>query len=159
MIVVEEKINEVLSQLPTVLGLTPIYAWGNEKHLNKWVEKKPDTYPLIYQTSKNEEQNVGANTVKTNWEAVIATQNKNTDLFNDERWALSFRNALNPLAENIVKGFELAGFIIENDIVNTERYGNYGDGDKHFTIDIWDAMTFKCTLIINNNCINQGLFL
>ena len=148
MLVVEEKVNDVLSQLPTILGDSPIYAWGDEKHLNKWIELKPNTYPLIYQTSKEEVHNYRTEVVTTKWRAILATQNKNTSLTNDERWALAFRNVLNPLADYIIDGFEQGGFTIVNNSVNIARYGNYGDGNQHFTIDIWDAITFECDLEI-----------
>lgn len=162
MIVVEEKVNEVFKQLPTILDNKPLYAWGDEMHLDTWVKRRTShgayNYPLIYQTSKKEKQNILSNEVETFWEAIVATQNTNTALLNDERWALSFRNELNPISENIVKGFELAGFTIVDGIVDTERYGNFGDGNKNFTIDIWDALTIKCKLIINTNCIATNLF-
>ena len=162
MIVVEEKVNEVLSQIPASLDNAPLYAWGDEIHLDAWVKRRNKhgayNYPLIYQTSKKEKQDIIGNRVETFWEAIIATQNSNTTLLNDERWALSFRNELNPIAENIIKGFELGGFIIVDGTVEVERYGNFGDGNENFTIDIWDALTFKCNLVINDNCVATDLF-
>lgn len=149
MIVVEERINEILSQMPLVDDKRPVYAWGDLYHLNKWVERKPDTYPLIYQTSKKEIQDTAHRRVTTKWEAVIATQNLNKDLFNDERWALSFRNVLNPIAERIKEGFNKCGFVNWDGKVEIERFGNYGDNNQHFTVDIWDAISFKATIEIS----------
>lgn len=149
MIVVEERLHEIFSQLPLIDNKQPVYAWGDLPHLNKWVEKKPDTYPLIYQISKDELQKTQQRRVKTQWDAVIATQNPNTDLFNDERWALSFRNVLNPIAERIAEGFNKCGFITWNGEVKIKRFGNYGENNEHFTVDIWDAIRFTATIEIS----------
>ena len=156
-IVPEERLNEVFSQLPTILGDSPFYDWGNEKHLDRVVKANPNTYPLIYQISKDEEHNLAEDTVLVNWEAVIATRNPNVNLFNSERWELSFKNALNPLAGYIIEGLELAGFIIIDNKVRMGRYGNYGE-NENFTIDIWDAIYFRATLLIHNNCIGTITF-
>lgn len=150
---VEERVNEVLSQLPTMDGLSVHYAWGDEKHLNTLIGLKPDSYPLIYQTSKDETEHRFEDKITTTWEAILAVSNTNTDLMNTERWALAFRNYLNPLAEMISKGFESADFLIEKGEVHKARYGNYGDANEHFTIDIWDALTYRCTLTIHDRPI------
>ncbi|WP_424493893.1 hypothetical protein [Salinimicrobium sp. GXAS 041] len=159
MIVVEERIYEILNQLPAVDGDKPVYAWGDLKHLNKWIKLKREaedpTYPLIYQTSKKETQDIRKKLVTTPWEIVIATQNTNTSLTNDERWALSFRNVLNPIAERIAEGFDKSGIINWEGVVDLERFGNFGEGNEHFTVDIWDAITFKATITINNKCLNK----
>ena len=82
MIVVEERLHEIFSQLPLIDNKQPVYAWGDLHHLNKWVKEKPDTYPLIYQISKDELQKTQQRRVRTEWDAVIATQNPNTDCLN-----------------------------------------------------------------------------
>ena len=157
MIVVEERVYEVLKHLPDIQNMNPVYAWGDEIHLNKWLAAKnkagENTYPLIYQTSKEETQNILNDTVTTDWRVILAVNNKNVDLFNTERWALAFRNVLNPLADHIVRGFQSADFLIEAGEVKLERYGNYGDGNEHWTIDAWDALTLECTLTIHGQKI------
>ena len=152
MIVAEERLNEVFSQIPGITGNKPVYAWGDQIHLNKWIKKNPDTYPLIYQISKEEDHDILQNRLTTKWEAVIATRNKNTDLLNDERWAMSFRNELNPIASKIAEGFIKCNFINWNHEVKIKRFGNYGENNEHFTVDIWDAILFEATIEITDNC-------
>lgn len=161
MIVPEERLNEVFSQLPAILGDSPVYSWGNEQHLDRWVKQKTtvgeNTYPLIYQISKSEDHSRAEKTVQVSWEAVIATQNPNVNLFNDERWTLSFKNVLNPLVDYMLEGFDYAGFILVDDKFSIERYGNYGE-NENFTIDIWDAIYFRATLLIHNDCVGTITF-
>ncbi len=157
MIVVEEKINTILSQIPAVLDNTPKYAWGDELHLDKllgaWKQNGVNPYPLIYQTSKEEIHNDRLNECETKWRAVIATQNDNTDLTNDERWKLSFKNELNPMIRRIVEGFKKSGIIDWEGRFKIARYGNYGDSNEHFTEDIWDAISFEADIKVNDECV------
>lgn len=147
MIVVEPRLHEIFRELP--ITPLPVYAWGDLQHLDKWVMKKPNTYPLIYQTSKEEIQDLKHREVTTTWEAVIATQNVNTSLFNDERWKLAFENVLNPIAVRIAEGFTRCSFINWDQKVRIKRFGNYGQDNKHFTVDIWDAISFQATITMN----------
>ena len=55
MIVVEEILDNVFSQLPQMGGYKPIFDWGNYEHLNSlmklYASNSKSIYPLIYKTS------------------------------------------------------------------------------------------------------------
>lgn len=150
----ESQINDVLEQLPTIESRQPVYQWGDAIHLTKWIVKKQNagenTYPLIYQTSKGDKLKTVGDTFKVDWEAILAVQNTNEELVNDERWALSFRNHLNPLAKYIITGFEYAGFIVIDNNWSLDRHGLHGT-EQNFTVDIWDAAVMRCSLLIHNH--------
>lgn len=144
MITVEKQVNDVLAQLPTVDGFQPVYAWGNEYQLNAYLARNPNVYPLIYQTSKRESVFTSSLPMETDWSAVVAVVNKNKDLTNDERWEISYKNYLDPVTQYILTAFEYAGFIIVNNKVEIERYPN----EKLESMEVWDALTIRCQLII-----------
>lgn len=144
MITVEKQVNDVLAQLPTVGGFQPAYAWGNEDQLNVYLSRNPNAYPLIYQTSKRESIYTTNEPIQTDWSAVVAVVNDNKDLINDERWQISYKDYLDPLAKNILTAFEYAGFIIVDSRVDIERYPN----EKLESMEVWDALTIRCSLII-----------
>lgn len=169
MIVVEERLMELFSYLPEITSGSitypkPVYHFGDGKELNRFImERKGENklvYPLIYQTSYEETQLVREGLVQVNLDMFIAYCTE-TDLFNTQRWATSYRNILMPTFENIHKAFQLSRMVISDYEYNVTKHPNYGnpeqDGTANKTIDIIDALRFRLNCTINNHCINKNI--
>lgn len=152
MIVVEEFLDGLFDNLPLIDGFKSIYKWGNKDHLLKQIElfsKSLQTpYPLIYQTSNVSNQ--GNDECEVSLSLVLACRNTNVDLTNEERWAMSFRNILNPLTQNIENILKRSGQITWNGNYRKTDFPNYGNGEENFTIDKWDAVLLELTIKISN---------
>lgn len=152
MIVVEEFLDGLFDNLPLIDGFKSIYKWGNKDHLLKQIElfsKSSQTpYPLIYQTSNVSNQ--GNDECEVSLSLVLACQNTNVDLTNEERWAMSFRNVLNPLTQNIEDILRRSGQVTWTGNYKKTDFPNYGNGEENFTIDKWDAVLLELTIKISN---------
>lgn len=152
MIVVEEFLDGLFDNLPLIDGFKSIYKWGNKDHLLKQIElfsKSSQTfYPLIYQTSNVSNQ--GNDECEVSLSLVLACRNTNVDLTNEQRWAMSFRNVLNPLTQNIENILRRSGQVTWNGNYKKTDFPNYGNGEENFTIDKWDAVLLELTIKISN---------
>ena len=152
MIVVEEFLDGLFDNLPLIDGFKPIYKWGNKDHLLKQIElfskSSLTPYPLIYQTSNVSKQ--GNQECEVSLSLVLACQNTNVDLTNEQRWAMSFRNILNPLTQNIENILRSSGQVTWNGNYTKTDFPNYGSGEENFTIDKWDAVLLEVTIKITN---------
>ena len=152
MIVVEEFLNGLFENLPLIDGYKTIYKWGNKQHLLRQLElfsKEARTiYPLIYQTSNSSVQ--GKQECETKLTLVLACQNTNVDLTNEQRWMLSYKNILYPLVENIETIFRRSGSVTWTNSYTITEFPNYGNGEENFTIDKWDAILLETTIKITN---------
>jgi len=162
MIVVEEKLTELFEQLPLIDGFMPVYKWGNEFHLQQQlaIYSKANTspYPLIYQTSNLSRQKTFDNNCEAKLSLILACQNTEVSLTNEERWAMSYRKVLYPLLRNIEICLSSSGNIIWDGEYIMEEFPNYGNGKDEFTLDVWDALLIKLTITINDGCIQKIKF-
>lgn len=181
MVVVEERNSLVFDQLPLMQvnlplvdgynpelaesnGFKPVFKWGNEKHLIKQIKEfdkeSRSIYPLIYQTSNRSEQDVIRNSCTTELVFILACRNLETDLMNENRWAMSYKNILYPLVKNIETCFNRAGIYVWDGIYTVQEFPNYGENDQNKTTDIWDALLFTTSITIqgNKSCINTIKF-
>lgn len=159
-IVVEERLNDLFALLPaTSDGFKPVYHFGDGIELNKFViGRENQVYPLIYQTSTREEQQMKQNLVETRLEIFLAVQTT-TDLYNTERWATSYRNVLLPLFENIHKAFIRSGIISSEWKYDIDKIPNYNRLEgKNGTLDILDVLRFRLNVIISGSCIQRFNF-
>ena len=152
MIVVEKFLDTLFADLPLIDGFTTIYKWGNKQHLLKQLElysKEAKTiYPLIYQTSNSSTQGKGE--CETKLSLILACQNLNVDLTNEQRWAMSYENVLYPLVQNIENIFRSSGSVTWENSYSVTEFPNYGNGEENFTIDKWDAILLETTIKITN---------
>lgn len=152
MIVVEKFLDTLFADLPLIDGFTTIYKWGNKQHLLKQLElysKEAKTiYPLIYQTSNSSTQGKGE--CETKLSLILACQNLNVDLTNEQRWAMSYENVLYPLVQNIENIFKSSGSVTWENSYSVTEFPNYGNGEENFTIDKWDAILLETTIKITN---------
>jgi len=163
MVVVEKKNSLVFGQLPLMDGFKPIYKWGNEKHLIKQLKEfdkeKKSIYPLIYQTSNQSDQDNIRSTCVTDLTFILACRNLETDLLNEQRWAMSYENILYPLVQNIETCFNKAGVYMWDGKYSIQEFPNYGNGEENKTTDIWDALLFTTRITIDGNyCIKTIKF-
>lgn len=165
MIVVEERMMDLFVQLPEIQGFKPIYHFGDSLELNAFIkgrnEQGDTSYPLIYQTSYRERQMPEQGLVEViGLEMFIAVQTQ-TDLYNTQRWATSYRNILMPTFQNIHTAFRKSNIITSEYDYDVEKFPNYGNPDRnsteHVTIDIIDALRFRVDVTINNNCITKNI--
>lgn len=169
MIIVEQRLAEVFEQLPEVGGFKPVYKWGNEHHLIKQLvlfeKQSKSPYPLIYQISMTDTQDGNKKEANTRLELIIATRNIETDLLNENRWAMSYENVLFPLAKNIEKCFTKAGIFRWSERYRLTKYPNFGgepntNQKSNFTTDIWDALKLELLdeITVKDGCINEISF-
>lgn len=163
MIVVEEILDNVFSQLPQMDGYKPIFDWGNYEHLNSLMKlyssNSKSIYPLIYKTSVGSSQLV-EQYAEIDLILVLAIQNTETSLINRERWAMSYKNTLYPLVDNIEKCFEQVPVFIWDRKYKIKEYPNYGNDGKNKATDIWDAIEFTTKIKIthqNKDCDIQTI--
>lgn len=163
MIVVEERLIKTFDQLPEMDGFKPIYKWGNEDHLiqqmSLYSKENKSIYPLIYQTSKGSDQDDIAKECKTDLFFILACRNPDITLTNENRWAMSYGNILFPLVENMQKCFHRAGIFNWDGKLRIDEFPNYSEIKKgQKIIDIWDALTVKLHVTINDRNINKIRF-
>lgn len=164
MVVVEQRNSDAFSQLPLIDGFKPVYKWGNELHLIKQLKEfdknSKSIYPLIYQTSNKSDQDKVTDSCKTDLVLILACRNLQTDLLNENRWAMSYEKILYPLVQNLEKVFERAGIYNWDGKYSLEEFPNYGNGKENKTTDIWDAVLFTTSINIygKSRCINTIKF-
>lgn len=162
MVIVEEINTEVFNQLPMRNGFKPVYKWGNEHHLIKQLQlfdkEGKSAYPLIYQTSNRSEQNSTTKLASTDLVFILACRNLETDLLNENRWAMTYKNILYPLVADIENCFRKAGVYVWDGSFTVEEFPNYGNGKENKTVDIWDALLFKTSIQIEGKkCVNSNI--
>lgn len=163
MIIVEERLDEVFTQLPEIDGFKPVYDWGDKfnliKTLTLYSNNSESPYPLIYQTSKGSTQNLNTQMATTDLVLVLACRNTDVSLVNRNRWAMSYKNVLYPLYDNIVECLRQAGIFLYDQNIRVDEYPNYSENEnENKTIDIWDALEVRVSnLVISKNCIIENI--
>lgn len=166
MIIIEEILDTAFSQLPEIDGFKPIFDWGDGYELlaimKRYAMENKSIYPLIYKTSVGSEQANGE--ASFDLTMVLATLNTEVSLSNRERWAMSYKNVLYPLVNNIEAAIKQSGFFTWNGEFTIKEVPNYGENKENISTDIWDALEFSISSssikITNSNtdCINNIIF-
>jgi len=158
-IVVEERLTELFSLLPEP---KPKYHFGDDIELNKFIKgSNGNAYPLIYQTSLEKIYHGNSREVEVNPLQFFIAVQTNTDLYNTERWATSYREQLMPLLQNIMTVFEKSNIVTSTYDYTIREFPNYGAAEQnskeHKTIDIIDAIQVSFRATINGNCITKNI--
>lgn len=163
MIVVETRLQEVLSGLPVInidyKGVsTPFphrFDWGTREDLNIFLQQEKKIYPLIWlETGFNESHSRQDGSVSVSISLKIATYGLDNTLLNQQRLNLTFKEVLFPMLDNIRKAFERSNVVqIDGDSWDLEKFYNYGTGSSSETTDWWDALKFDINLKITDDCI------
>lgn len=167
MITTEHRIRDIVAQIPGIdlnaqyLAVKPKFGWGDKFELNRYLElKKNDSYPLIWLLPSEEKYTENGYLCERRCTIIIAMLERNTDLFNDQRYLKSFELILNPLTDYMVEG--LRGSNIswlepdEWEIYKRPNYSesNYNKETVNNTIDLWDAVELNCNVQFNDEPLN-----
>jgi len=163
MIIFEERTQELISILPPHkkgvlpnIELFPInFYWAkNSQDVNQYLKVKGQPYPLIILVRSPEKlPNRLSEEVTRKCRFILAVAEPDTSLLNDARWETSYKDVLNPLAENFLYALESSTISRLHDNIEIDRVPNYADADKNNQIDIWDVIIIDCHLSFNNNCL------
>lgn len=167
MIVTEERIRDIVSQMPKIeinpdYSAYPKFHWGDRKELVKFIEiNKEDSYPLIWLLLGEEHHIDRGFLCERECMFVIATRETNKSLLNHERFEKAYKIVLNPVLDLLLQGLDNSSV---SRIVNanwrvqrmpdyTESY--YKNDNDNYTIDLWDALKLEVLVEFNNNCLNK----
>lgn len=158
MIVIEDRLNLVLSKLKPVNGFQPIFKYGDNKELKAFLRvkaqanKKP--YPLIWLVYPFVEEQK-KNYVYIDKITLVLATNTNAQMLNDERLVKTYKGILIPLLEDMQKVFMKSNIIfVKDESYKITKFPNYGENDQHEQTDIWDALKVTVDMQISNNCSN-----
>lgn len=156
MIVFEDGIEELVSQIPAIDGFTPNFHWGNQDELNRYIALKDQPYPIIWLVSGNETHSTKDGEITRDCRFIVAVRETEVNKLNDYRLKKSFFNFLNPLSDKLIEGlqkFNITSMPDQN--YRLEKHPNYSESGKNKTIDMWDAVTIDCKVTMVDNCIKQ----
>lgn len=169
MIVIEEILSELFQLIPVrqwkdsndIAQETPKpkYHFGDTKEANRFIiAQDTKAYPLIYQTSTRQlDTRKWSETTLT---LVLATRNTELSLYNTERWAMSYRNVLLPLLDDVKRCLERSGVIASDFDYNIDKRPNYSETDskdKNKFVDIVDAIILSLDVRFIKACINKDI--
>jgi hypothetical protein len=165
MIIVEERIREIIEGIPKIfvnddVTTKPKFHWGDRYELVKYLEiNKDDSYPLIWLLLGIDNHTERGRLCTRECEFIIATRETDKSLMNDVRFNKSFTIVLNPLLEYILQGLNNSSisriveesWSVERRPDYTESY--YKNDNDNYTIDLWDALKLTVEVEFNNHCL------
>ncbi len=158
MIVLEDAIQGIVDQLPEIDGFPINFHWGGQDELNRYIALKKMPYPLIWGIPQKETIDRDGKFLNTNAVFFLATRENQTDRLNDVRLNESFKKVLFPLLENLRYGFLKSNRInFTRDDDEFLKLPNFSESGENKTIDYWDAIEYRCSLRVSDNCEKQIL--
>lgn len=163
MIVVEERLQELFSQIPEIQlnsnnSNKPFFGWGKKEELNRYILNTDEKvlYPLIWLLPSEDTQNILSEYATRQAVFILATRETRDELYNPQRYQGSYKNILNPLTSYVIQALQNSSItrIINLDEIKVFKEPNYSDQEKNATIDEWDTVRIECNVEINNNCLN-----
>lgn len=159
MIIVEDILKTLFEGLPLITvggeSFDPVFDFGDVRDLNKFLKQEEKKYPLIWLESGFNEEFYDEG-VKIQPNIIIATYGLNSSYSNREKLDINFKTVLIPLLESVIKTFERSNVInFDGDTFKITKYYNYGNGERHETTDIWDAIKLEVELTLKEGCIKQ----
>tara|TARA_R110000782_G_scaffold83895_1_gene164037 strand:+ start:2117 stop:2641 length:525 start_codon:yes stop_codon:yes gene_type:complete len=174
MIIVEDILKEIFSQLPAIkdsnsVDFSPHFNWGSQNTLNLYLSqlKKSVKYPLIWLTETVDDSDIYAHKLEKPVKLILAKQSNHTTNTNPIIWETEFKNILNPLLKNVITSIEKSGVTsIKDGRYKSTRLANYSEneGADSKTIDNWNVIVFEATVIFREkadgtpNCIKTIKF-
>lgn len=159
MIVVEERVRELIDTLPLMLidgvEFKVVYDFGHEDDLTILLKQEIQKYPLIWlETGFTESHNTQKTEVDVTLSFKLATSGFSSTLLNQVRLRTTFKDVLFPLLDNLEKCFKRANTVLTIESTSDiEKFYNYGQDKESETTAIWDALTFDVDLKFNNDCL------
>lgn len=163
MIVVEERLQELFSQIPEIQlnsnnSNKPFFSWGKKEELNRYILNTDEKvlYPLIWLLPSEDTQNILSEYATRQAVFILATRETRDELYNPQRYQGSYKNTLNPLTSYVIQALQNSSItrIINPNDIKVFKEPNYSDQGENATIDKWDAVRIECNVEINNNCLN-----
>jgi hypothetical protein len=157
MIVTEHNIRAIIETIPAIrindsTTTTPSFGWGDKAELSKYLKnKKGSAYPLIWLLPSADSYSGNGQQVDKDCVFVIAQRETEQDMYNDERYINSFATILNPLTARLIHGLDVSTISNLSDrewVIN--KFPNYAEADKNYTIDLWDAVQLTISVRFNN---------
>lgn len=182
MITVEERFKELFDTIGTYdlpeetnnvsnpgQSFPLTFGYGSHKELLRVLKTRSDNdaqiYPLLWLVMPFTE-NIFQRYTQGDFRLVLAKNNKETAMFNDERNQSTFKYYLNPYIElikqSLIKGNTID--LISNsgnarNFFTQTKYPQYGTpedfegNDENKTFHFWDAIVLDFTAKINSNCL------
>ena len=131
--------------------------WGNKAQLAAYLKNKKDAaYPLIWLLPSADDYSGNGQQVGKDCVFIIAQRETRKDMYNDERYLKAFATILNPLTANLIHGLKVSTISSVDSlewVIN--KFPNYVEADKNYTIDLWDAIQLTISVRFNNtsNCL------
>lgn len=174
MIAFEEKIREIVEQLPnhtepkqpTGFTVWPIrYDWGTYEVLTKFLVLKENAskYPLIWLINDplNDVTNEDwqGNIANRKARFILATRSTKPDEFNEYQWENDFTKVLVPVYDNFILGLKRSGnFSIVSELQAIGKAPNFSITKNKGLITVWNAVTFTLDLRLDNRkCLNKNI--
>lgn len=165
MIIIEERLQEMFSKLPTINvdneNFAVSFDFGSHKDLLRFMNSEQKfqggvSYPLIWLETPIEKTVFRNNHVNVSGLTLMLATLSGSEQSNSERLETTFKPTLIPLLKLVIETFKKSGF---TQIVNKGEYKetffyNYGvDEDEHITTDIWDVIKIELDVIIDGKCL------
>lgn len=154
---IELKFKEILSYLRPIKDakgyeFKPVFDWGTEDVLNKFMAKHKQPYPLIWLVQDNNKSSYDI--PERNTRLIIATRSKMPDEFNTFQHEHDFKVILQPVTESVIRALKVNGMTSIAKNFTYQNLPNYSVvKDKTKTIDVWNAIVLDVNVKFINNCI------
>lgn len=164
MIVTEHKLRDIVAQMPTIqinadTSVKPKFGWGHKKELNRYLLKKPQNwFPLVWLLPNRETHTEQGQRVERNCSIVICTQETRLELYNDERYLISYDLVLNILSDYVIqglKGSSITDIIGDYDIFKEPNYSDSEAANESGAIELIDATRIDCNVRFNDECLKK----
>lgn len=159
MIVVENRLRDIISQFPQITigsnNYSSYFGFGNETELNRYITRSNSSnYPLIWLLPNTDSYKVNGALVTRNVSIIIATMEQREELMNPERYSASFSYVLNPLTDYLIQGLQNSNITrVLSENINITKFPNYTQTEGS-VIDKWDAVRIECEVEFNKHCLN-----
>jgi len=159
MIVVEDRLRELISTMPAISvdnqDFLPYFDFGSKPDLDIFLKQEQKKYPLIWlETGFAEVHNTYEDSVDCSVSIKIATYGFDSTLLNHVRLNSTFKLVLFPMLENFRKALERSNIVlIQNTEFDIEKFYNYGRDEEQEQSEIWDAIRFDVDLKFNSDCL------
>jgi hypothetical protein len=169
MIVIESRLKELFDTLPTVQvpmadggtqEFTVKFDFGSTEDLTTFLKQEKAAYPLLWlETGFEEDHNTNRGEVSADLSFKIATSALKSSLLNQQRVKTTFDLVLFPVLENVRKAFERSNIVmLENQDWSVQKFYNWSTSNQLGTSQIWDAVKFDVSVVINGDCLRTPIY-
>ncbi len=168
-IILEDVLRTVFSYLPDMpynvgdASYPVVFGSGDEIALNQFLANREETtvYPIIWMLYPGTEDHQRNRLVAENITFILAMENMNISMENEDRINTTFKKVLLPLQYNMrlaILRSNVLSFTDKEESLKTTKYPNYSKTDARTesgTIAIWDALKVVVGLNVTGECIKS----